>query len=1225
MKPTEQTAKTQSPRTGIFATLCAHLRPKGTPTPSRRRASRTALCAALTLSAFALTATPALAAAPETPELTVKPIFASIATFNGTLSPKGLVPAEGSYKFLYRASKTECTGAGGKETAPGLALGGAPEPLPPEQVKGLTPSTEYTVCLSITNLTAETAKSAPVIFKTAAPAKPEPPEATGVEGRRATSAELVGVVNPLKEGEPGHYRFLYAQSASVCTGGAETPEGSTAGAPGETKFAEVSSLEPGKPYTFCVKAINALGEFTLSTPKTFTAAIPPEAPEESPATEVTSSSATFNGVLNPHAVGEPGKYQFLYRQNATECQGEGEQATAPASSTAASPQPVSAIVTGLHPGAPYSFCLRAENAVGEVTVSAPEPLTQRPPSIEHEEATSITKASADLTATINPDGAAVTECKIEYGTSTGYGTPLPCEPSTLPSGTTAVPVTVHLTELSANTEYHWRLSATNAAGTTTTLDHTFVYLPGGEPLPDNRAYEMVTPPHKNAALIGDVFLGLEPQIADNGSRLIMSTVQCFGQAQSCPAVEAKVGTPYEFTRTSSGWQNTPLAPPASQFANNSVWSVDAEAGTSIFSMPPPSSWEYRWYGRAANGTFAEIGPTAPPGTLGQAIVGSITVHATADLSHLVYVDEPRWPFDGTKRFQENAAYEYVGGGNSAPLLVGVTGGHGSTDLISECGTQLGHEGADYNVMSADGSKVFFVAQRANQEPCPSGTGANAGIPVPADELFARIHESQTVPLSIRSPLECGAASGCLGSPPGDASYVGASSDGSKVVFQDTQQLTDNASEAPEGTAAGTRCATVPGSGCNLYLYDFANPPGRNLTAISAGDTSGEGPRLQGVISISPDGSHVYFIARGVLTAVPNSRGQTPRNGGENMYVYERDAAYPAGRVAFIATVPEADNEIDANAEWTSRSFTDNVTQEGRFLVFRSRGNLTADDSSTTGSAQVFRYDAQTAQLTRISVGENGFNDNGNANPGNAFFPAPTAETPARTDPTMSADGSYVFFDSPTGLTPGASNNVRISGEENSGDPPYAENVYEWHEGQVHLISDGRDTAASTAKPCEERKSTVCLLGTDATGKDVFFSTADQLVPEDGDTAMDVYDARVCTASEPCIKPTATPVPCEGEACHGPGSETPPVSSAGSATFSGPGNPPPATKAPPRPPTAAQIRARKLQSALKACRRKPRGRKRRACESKAHRSYGPRSNASERPRSRTTSKPTRKGF
>jgi hypothetical protein len=114
-------------------------------------------------------AAPVLAAAPETPELTIKSVFASTAVFNGTLSPKGKVSAEGTYKFLYKASKTKCEG--GSETIPGNAMGRAPEVLPSEEVKSLTPATEYTVCLRITNSANQTATSPPVTFKTAAAAQ----------------------------------------------------------------------------------------------------------------------------------------------------------------------------------------------------------------------------------------------------------------------------------------------------------------------------------------------------------------------------------------------------------------------------------------------------------------------------------------------------------------------------------------------------------------------------------------------------------------------------------------------------------------------------------------------------------------------------------------------------------------------------------------------------------------------------------------------------------------------------------------------------------------------------------------------------------------------------------------------------------------------------------------------------------------------------------------------
>ena len=69
---------------------------------------------------------------------------------------------------------------------------------------------------------------------------------------------------------------------------------------------------------------------------------------------------------------------------------------------------------------------------------------------------------------------------------------------------------------------------------------------------------------------------------------------------------------------------------------------------------------------------------------------------------------------------------------------------------------------------------------------------NAGVPVPANELFARIDESRTVLVSGRSPADCTGV--CLGFACADAEFVGASADGSKVFFTSTQQLTDDASE-----------------------------------------------------------------------------------------------------------------------------------------------------------------------------------------------------------------------------------------------------------------------------------------------------------------------------------------------------------------------------------------------------------------------------------------------
>jgi hypothetical protein len=249
-------------------------------------------------------------------------------------------------------------------------------------------------------------------------------------------------------------------------------------------------------------------------------------------------------------------------------------------------------------------------------------------------------------------------------------------------------------------------------------------------------------------------------------------------------------------------------------------------------------------------------------------------------------------------------------------------------------------------------------------------------------------------------------------------------------------------------------------------------------------------------------------------------------------------------------------------------------------------------------------------LVRVSVGAEGYNDNGNAGIGDAtIVPAYDADTlnrlgPARGDPTMSNDGAYVFFDSPRGLTPHALDDV-------SDGRGYAQNVYEWHEGHVYLISDGRD-AGSASNSCESPQreagetpgSAVCLLGTDASGHNVFFTTADQLVSADTDTQVDIYDARICEPENgnPCIAAEPSPLPpCGGEACHGIPPERSPLLTGGSATLNGNGNLIPLVPAAVKP--KSLTKAQKLANALKACKKYKKKAKRQSCEASARKKYG----------------------
>ena len=99
-------------------------------------------------------------------------------------------------------------------------------------------------------------------------------------------------------------------------------------------------------------------------------------------------------------------------------------------------------------------------------------IAQPAPAVATGAASSVTLTSASLNGTVDPNGFEVSECKLEYGTTTSYGSSAPCA-SPPGSGESPVGVSASVTSLSANTEYHFRISATNAGGKSQGSDATF--------------------------------------------------------------------------------------------------------------------------------------------------------------------------------------------------------------------------------------------------------------------------------------------------------------------------------------------------------------------------------------------------------------------------------------------------------------------------------------------------------------------------------------------------------------------------------------------------------------------------------------------------------------------------------------------------------------------------------------------------------------------------------
>src|ERR1019366_7729558 len=110
-------------------------------------------------------------------------------------------------------------------------------------------------------------------------------------------------------------------------------------------------------------------------------------------------------------------------------------------------------------------------------VESPPP----PPTETAGAAASIAESAARLTGTVNPNGLTTTY-HFEYGTSTAYGSKAPATEASAGSASPPQPVSVPLTGLLAGTTYHYRLTATNASGTTAGTDQAFTTTTAPGPL-----------------------------------------------------------------------------------------------------------------------------------------------------------------------------------------------------------------------------------------------------------------------------------------------------------------------------------------------------------------------------------------------------------------------------------------------------------------------------------------------------------------------------------------------------------------------------------------------------------------------------------------------------------------------------------------------------------------------------------------------------------------------
>src|ERR1700686_1776988 len=659
-------------------------------------------------------------------------------------------------------------------------------------------------------------------------------------------------------------------------------------------------------------------------------------------------------------------------------------------------------------------------------------------------------------------------------------------------------------------------------------------------LPDGRALEMVSPLDKNGgavAGIDGVSEGGVVQASVDGQTITYVSFASFGAPRGAP-----LGSQYVARRESGvGWLTQNISTPM----NDQIYELTGR-GTPFRAFSPdlsgglvfggnrggfhrpvespslagaPVGYEnYYLYG-IPGGDLQPLlthAPDVPGDEFGLTFLGG-----TADLGHVVVASSAALKA-GEETGKSPEMYEWdrsTGGFQPVSILPD------GTPVSSQTGLGGTNKGEGGQAISEDGARVVWTRV----------------VPNVGTALYVRegIGTSSARTVQIDAPA-------------GQGQFLTASSDGSRVFFADTHRLT------ADSTASGSLPGDRPSLG-DLYLSEPGIGVGGRLVDLTVDHGDVGGAEVQGVLGASADGSYVYFLANGVLNS-----GATPGNctGGTsplvavcNLYLWHEGWEKPR----FVATLSGGDESGSLRAglgvaqDWQSLVGlrTARVSRDGLSVVFMSQQPLrTANfpggyDSTVSSGAscgldgtgnplpaqceEVFLYEvAGAGRLSCVSCNPLGVRPSGPSGiPGGTKIENNLAIYQSR---VLSEGGgvSRVFFDSADGLVPQDTNG--------------AEDVYEYEGGSVYMLSDGRSVGGAS------------FVDASLDGSDVFFITKAQLVAQDTDQQVDLYDARAPHEPREAVGfPFAPPVVCEGEDCRAASATPPAFAVPTSSVFVGAGN------------------------------------------------------------------------
>jgi hypothetical protein len=530
---------------------------------------------------------------------------------------------------------------------------------------------------------------------------------------------------------------------------------------------------------------------------------------------------------------------------------------------------------------------------------------------------------------------------------------------------------------------------------------------GSERLPDCRAFELVTPEVKgDNSAIGRAFSN--PYGFPDGNHVYYRS-----QVPLPGAQDGELDSVLS-TRTSSGWVNTVLAPPAGPgepvgvFNQGSCGTCPGQAAftadlSAVFVAAPfaddPLDQDgvvdaYRMDLSTGAWSLAALPDTGPMTASYNStnVPGTFIVGVSDNGSHVLFqtLDQlPVAPGTNSEPHPSDMLYDRTGGHTYA---VGLLPGPGGT-VSQTCDAQIGDGAKDassfgylsYGAISPDGTNVVFTMLRPEHCLTPG--------------VYLRENNATTVQL-------------------GGDGFFGRTSDGSKVFT----------------TSIGFE---------GVVEYDVASA---TTTTIS---TEGQ------FLASSADGSRVYYLIEGA----------SPKAG---LYFWDNGTStlIPKAGEGFASFVNHGGERLVAGENYAV------ATSDGSRFLFLDRASLTGynsfgpkcveNDTQPGFCAEAYVYDATAGSVTCVSCNPTGSPPLGGTN----LIGTPQKNTllPAYSEGEISPDGSRVFFETGDALVP----------QDTNGLP----DVYEWENGRIYLISSGQGTFGSDFSGASSDGSDVFITTTD---------------------------------------------------------------------------------------------------------------------------------------------------